>query len=102
MMGCLFSKFIDKPTIDALDYTPKGSEFEYLRPREQIIVQIDEKFKVPVVILDLDECTPKYVCLWPYTCLQRKYFLNLDRTALPTPSPSEDSDSGYDTVFQFY
>ena len=49
-MGCLCSKIIDKPiidksTIDILDFT-KGSGYEYLMPRGQIIVQIDEKFKV--------------------------------------------------------
>ena len=72
-MGCLFSKIIDKSTIEVLDYTPQGSKYKYLRPRRQIIVQIDEKYKVPVLILDFDECAPKYVCFWPYDCLQRKH-----------------------------
>lgn len=73
-IGCLFSKSIDKLTIDVLDYTPKGSEFEYLRPRGQIIVQIDEKFKLADVILHFDEYSPKYVRLWPYDCSHRKHF----------------------------
>ena len=73
-MGCLFSKSIDKSTIDVLDYAPKGSEFEYLRPRGQIIVQIDEKFKLADVILHFDEYSRKYVRLWPYDCSHRKHF----------------------------
>ena len=30
--------------IDVLDYTPKDANYEYLRLRGQIIVQIDKKF----------------------------------------------------------
>lgn len=77
-MGCLCSKIIDKPkidksTIDILDFT-KGSGYEYLMPRGQIIVQIDEKFKLADVILHFDEYSPKYVRLWPYDCSHRKHF----------------------------
>lgn len=77
-MGCLCSKIIDKPTIDKstidiLDFT-KGSGYEYLMPRGQIIVQIDEKFKLADVILHFDEYSPKYVRLWPYDCSHRKHF----------------------------
>lgn len=97
-MGCLSSNVIDKSAIDFLDYTPKDSEFEYFRPKGQIIVQIDEMFKVLVVILDFDMCSPKYVRLWHYDCLQRNHFFeNLDRVLPPTSF--KNSDSGYDTVF---
>lgn len=74
-----------------LDYTPKDSQYEYLRPRVQIIVQIDEKYKEPVLSLDFDECTTKFVRIWPLASLQRSQFLNLDRMPLPTPLPSENS-----------
>lgn len=102
-MGCLCSKIIDKPTIDKstidiLDFT-KGSGYEYLMPRGQIIVQIDEKFKVPVLILDFGKCTPKYVRLWPDESLQKIEFLNFDRAPSPTPFENSERDSGYDTVF---
>ena len=100
-MGCLFGKIMDKSAIDVLDYTPQGSQYDYLRPRGRIIVQIDEKFKVPVLILDFEECTTKFFRLWPYNFLQRNRFLNLERTPLSTPSPSELSECGsdFDTVF---
>ena len=74
-----------------LDYTHKDSQYEYLSPRVQIIVQIDEKYKVPVLSLDFDECTTKFVRIWPLASLQRSQFLNLDRMPLPTPLPSENS-----------
>ena len=100
-MGCLCSKIMDESATDVLDYTTQGSQYEYLRPRGQIIVQIDEKFKVPVLILDFEGCATKYVRLWPYSSLQKSQFLNLDRTPLSTPSPSENSgyDSGYELFF---
>ena len=100
-MGCLFGKIMDKSATDVLDYTPQGSQYDYLRPRGRIIVQIDEKFKVPVLILDFEECTTKFFRLWPYNFLQRNHFLNLERTPLPTPSPSEllECGSDFDTVF---
>ena len=63
-MGCLCSIIVnDSTNIDVLDYTPNDAGYEYLRPRGQIIVQIDEKFKVPVIILDFDECVTKFFCL---------------------------------------
>lgn len=100
-MGCLCSNVIDKSASDLLDYFPADSEFEYLRPRGHIIVKIDEMFLVPVVILDFDKCAPKYVRLLPYEHLNRQPFVYLDRTPLPSPVLSENSehDSSYDTVF---
>ena len=50
-MGCLYSRFVnDLTNIDVLDYTPKYANYNYLKPRGQNIVQIDKKFKVPVLI----------------------------------------------------
>ena len=74
-MGRCLSKIISSSVIDVLDYTPKDSSFEYLRPRAQIIVQIDKKFKVPVLILDFDNCPTKYSHLWPHDLVQRNQFL---------------------------
>ena len=53
-MGCLCAKIVDKSTIDVLDYTPQDLQYEYLRPRGQMIVEIDQNFKVPILILDFD------------------------------------------------
>ena len=88
--------------IDVLDCTPKDNSYEYLRLRDQTIVQIDEKYKIPVLILDFDGCVRKHVCLWPQSPAQRNQFLYLQRTLLSSPEgsfASENSDSGFDTVF---
>ena len=93
----------DSTNIDVLDYTPKDANYEYLRPRGQIIVQIDEKFKVPVVILDFDECVTKFVRLWTHNPVQRNQLLDVERTPLSSPTMSSGTSSGYksgyDTVF---
>ena len=103
-MGCLCSRIVnDSTNIDVLDYTPKDANYEYLRPRGQIIVQIDEKFKVPVVILDFDECVTKFVRLWTHNPVQRIQLLDVERTPLSSPTMSSGTSSGYksgyDTVF---
>ena len=103
-MGCLYSRIVnDLINIDVLDYTPKDTNYDYLRPMAQIIVQIDEKFKVPVLILDFDVCETKYVRLWPHDPVQRNHFLDLERAPLSSPTMSSGTNSlygsGYDTVF---
>ena len=65
-MGCLCSRILtDSKNIEVLDFTPKNENFEHLRPRGHIIIQIDEKYKVPVLILDFGECIATSVHLWP-------------------------------------
>ena len=81
--------------IDVFDYTPKDSGFECLRPRRQIIIQIDKKFKVSVLILDFDNCPIKFVCLQPHNSVQKDQFLGLDRTPLSSPEVLYSNDSGY-------
>ena len=103
-MGCLISKIINNlANIEILDYTIQDEDYKYLRPRGQIIVQIDENFKVPVIILDFDECVTKSVCLWPYKSVQKNQFLNLERTPSSSPVTSSGTNSGYspgyDNVF---
>lgn len=44
----------DELLIDVLDFT-KDSGYKHLRPRGEIVVRIDEKLKMPVVILNFDE-----------------------------------------------
>ena len=76
-MACCLSKIMSSSIIDVLDYTPKDSSFEYLRPRGQIIVQIDEKVKVPVLILDFENCPTKFVYLWPHNPVEKKSVFGL-------------------------
>ena len=101
MLGNLCSNIVNISGIDVLDYTPKDDSYEYLWPRGQIIVQIDEKYKVRVLDLDFDGYVPKYVRLWPQSPLQQNQFLYLERTLLSSPEGSvvsENFDSGYNTV----
>ena len=94
----------DSKNIDVLDYTPKDASYECVTPVGQIIVQIDEKFKVPVVILDFDECVTKFVRLQPHDFVQKTQFLDLERAPLSSPNMSTRRNSGYgsgyDTVLQ--
>ena len=102
-MGCIFSKIInDVSNIEILDYTPQGPEYDYLRPTGIITVEMDEKWKVPVIHFGLDGWSPTFIRLWPENNPQRENFLILLGTPLPTPSSSSSSeygDSCFDTVF---
>ena len=102
-MGFIFSKTInDVSNIEISDYTPQGPEYNYLRPTGIITVEMDKKWKVPVIHFDLDGWSPTFIRLWPENNPQREYFLILPRTPLPTPSSSSSSeygDSGFNTVF---
>ena len=90
----------DVSNIEVLDYTPPGTEYNYLRPRGTIIIEMDNKWNVPVILFDFDGWTQNAIPLWPENNTQREKFLFLDRTPLSTPSVSSISlDSGYDTVF---
>lgn len=98
-MGCCLRKLTNTSIIDILDYTPKDSDFEYLRPCGRIIVHIDEKFKVSVLPLDFDNCIPSQIRLWPSDVPQKNQFLMLERTPPVSPLLSCSSDSGVETVF---
>ena len=102
IMGNLCTKIVNSSDIDVLDCTTKDDSYEYLMPRGQIIVQIDEKYNIPLLILDFDGCVPKYVRLWPQSPVQRNQFLHLERTPLSCLEGSvvsESFDDGYDAVF---
>ena len=43
-MGCIFSKLMkDVSNIEVLDYTPPGTEYDYLGPMGAIIIEMDNK-----------------------------------------------------------
>ena len=53
-MGCIFSKMInDVSNIEVLDYTPPGTEYDYLRSRGTIIIEIDKNGKFPSFVSTL-------------------------------------------------
>lgn len=100
-MGCIFSKIVnDVLNIEVLDYTPPGAKYDYLRPRGTTIVEIDEKWKVPIFRFYFDGWSENVIRLWPQNNTQQEQFLELQRTPLPSPTPSSDGyGSGYDNVF---
>ena len=54
-MSCILSSIVKNVSnIEVLDYTPPEPEYEYLRPRGTIIVEIDKKMKVLFIHLDFD------------------------------------------------
>lgn len=86
--------------IEVLDYTPPGTEYDYLRPRGTIMVERDKKWKVPIIRFDFDGFSENTIHLWPQNNPQKENFLILQKTPLPSPNPSSDGyESGYDTVF---
>ena len=65
-MGCIFSKIRkDISNIEVLDCTPPGAEYDYLRPRGAIIIDMDDKWNIPVILIDFDGWSQNDVCLWP-------------------------------------
>ena len=89
-MGCIFSKIIkDSSNIEVLDFTPPGTEYDYLRPRGTIYIEITNAICQLFVSMSMVGYNN-----------QREQFLLLDRTPIPSPSIRNTSlDSGYDTDF---
>lgn len=100
-MGCIYSRIVnDSSNIEILDFTPKDSEYDYVRPVGTITVTFDEKFKVPVIHLDFDGWISNSVCLLWENSVQRDKFLILEITPLNSPTTSNSAySSGFDTVF---
>ena len=101
-MGCIFSKIRkDVSNIEVLDYAPPGAEYDSLRPRRTIIIDMDDKWNIPVIVISFDVWSQNAVRLWPQNNTQRENFLILERTPLSSPIVSSVSidSSDYDTVF---
>ena len=95
-MGCIFSKIMkDSSNIEVLDY-------DYLRLRGTIIIEMDNKWNVLVILFDFNGWTQNVVRLWPENNTQRENFLLLERTPLSSPNVSSTSidSSAYDTAFK--
>lgn len=75
--------------------------YDYLRPRWTINIDVDDKWNIPVILIDFDCWGQNAVRLWPQNNTQRENVLILERTPLSTPSVSSISidSSGYNTVF---
>lgn len=99
-MGCCLSKIKKNVwNIEILDYTPHGSEYDYLRPQRTITVNINKKWNIPVIDINFDGWYEHSIRLWPKHNVQRENFLFSERTPLPFPSVSSLDSGGYDTVF---
>ena len=53
----------DSSNFEALDYTLPGAE--YLRPRRNIIIEMDNQWNLPVILFDFDGWIHNSVRLWP-------------------------------------
>ena len=89
------------PVYIHISHSAPGSEYDYLRPRWTINIDMDGKWNIPVILIDFDCWCQNAVRLWPQNNTQRENVLILERTPLSTPSVSSISidSSGYNTVF---
>ena len=61
-------------------------EYDYLRPRATIIIDMDVEWNIPVILIDFDGWSQNAVRLSPQNSTQQENFLILERTPLSTPS----------------
>ena len=98
-MGGCFS--FNRPSVEIIDETPIGKQFDYLRSERRIIYTVDRMCDVPQTEINFDGWYKASVGLWPKFNKMRSNFLNLQRTPLlsPTVSISSSTDSGINTEF---
>ena len=54
-MSFIFSKIIkDISNIEVLDYKPSGAEYDFLRPRGSITIDMDDKWNTPVILINFE------------------------------------------------
>ena len=75
-MSCIFSPIMKKSSnIEVLDYTHPETEYDYLRPRGTITIEMDNKWNLPIVHFDFDGWSQNSVRLWPDNSIQREKIL---------------------------
>ena len=96
-MGGCFS--FNRPSVEIIDETPKGKQFDYLRPKGRIIYTVDRMCDVPQTEINFDGWYKASVSLWPKSNKMRSNFLNLQRPPLlwPTFCISSSTDTGINT-----
>ena len=62
MMGSCLSKKIRIKIIDKIKERPK---FDYLRPKWEIVLSIDQRYNVPAFYINFDVWYTNSVRLWP-------------------------------------
>ena len=96
----------DSSNFEALDYTLPGAE--YLRPRRNIIIEMDNQWNLPVILFDFDAWIHNSVRLWPerekegQREREKEGQRERERERAPLSSPTANTttiDSGYNTVF---
>ena len=101
-MGCCYASFNKRPKTKIIDETPKGPEFDYLRPESKMTYNINTTYDVPRAEIVFDGWYVNSVRHWPKSKKIRPHFLMLKRTPPVSPqiSFSSDDESGiFDTVF---
>ena len=96
-MGGCFS--FNRPSVEIIDETPKGKQFDYLRPKGRIIYTVDRMCDVPQTEINFDGWYKASVSLWPKSNKMRSNFLNLQRPPLLSPTffISSSTDTGINT-----
>ena len=95
-MGGCFS--CNKPNVEIIDYTPKGKQYDYLKPNGTNTYTINWIDDVPEIEINFDGWYKTTVQLWPKST--KMNLLGLQRTPVPSPTFfTSSSDSGIDTVF---
>ena len=98
MSGCYSC---NKPNVEIIDETPKGKQFDFLRPNRTITYTVERIYDAPEIEINFDCWYKASVWFWHKSNKLRSNFLNLQRTPLPSPtfSISSSIDSGINTVF---
>ena len=65
-----------------MDETPKGKQFDFLRPEGTIPYTVDKMYGVPEIGIYFNGWYKASVRLWPKSSKTRSNFLNLQRTLL--------------------
>ena len=77
---------------EIIDTISKDPEFDYLRPKGQLILKLGNVHDVPKIDIFFNDWYSNSIRLWSETDKAFKHFLRIDRA--PPCSPLTDSDSG--------
>ena len=91
-MGCCYSSCNKRPKIRIIDETPKGHDFDQLKPEGKITHGIDETYDVPKIEIAFEGWYVNNVRHWPKDKKVRPHFLMLERTPHVSPQISFSSD----------
>ena len=94
MSRCFSHKRVNLKVIDNIK---SGKQYDYLRPKDELVLSIDEIYGVPLISVNFDDWYTNSIRLWPKSDKARYCFQSeLQRT--PPYSPSLSSNHSLNTV----